>query len=1171
VPRGETRPPDSLLSVYSLNVHGELSRGVSALLQDIPKGQDILVFTETWLGPDASAPDIEGYTAFNYPRTKRTRHTRGGICLYIKSHLAGGVSVPYVDPLSCYVGFKVDIFVAAAPSFLFLFCVYLPPDDLRILSAQQTTDFWRELSDNVADTVGRGHTLVVGDLNARTANSHDFPVEDSEPMGSEELFSYAELPVCTMRRSSDPMLNPSGRRLLELCKLTGMRIANGRTLGDEQGALTFLASGGSGGSVVDYVLGSPNTLPLIHYISVIPAPVSDHHAVVFSARISINAATPPTASVPQAAPIPPRMRGAAEIKAWADLIGQPEVVSQLALITSAAENCQISNAVQTVGAQFDALCSQTWKDATRTMTAEKSARAHRHPTTQARQPKWWTPQLRRARQSARQALTRQPRSAGSYELRREYQRLLQQARRRHNRQEGLKTTELMTADPTLFWRQFNGSKKSAVPLGLQDLYVYFSALFAAPAKASSAAPPPPCSGPHPLSAAAAAADASVLNVTFCAAEVIKGIESLRRGKSTVCLLSLEALRLAAPQLAGCIAALFNACATAGSLPEEWALCTVTPIHKGGDAADAGNYRGIAVGSLLAKLYASLLNIRLTSWTETNLLRARGQAGFRKGYRTADQVFVLRTLIEAARLHKDPLFACYVDFKKAYDTVPRSLLWQKMHDQLGISGLFLTAMQALYASVPMAVSSAEGLSEVFHSHLGLKQGCPLSPLLFGIYIDDFERVVEEDRTTLCLPVLAGTPVPPPFYADDLGLVSEEVGGLQAQLDLLAAYSDKWGLTVNVAKTKVVVYLPTSKSTATCNVTYKGVAVEIVESFSYLGVKLHGYERISEAAVLKAESGQRAVYVLLQRCRDLHIHDPVSLIKLFKALVLPIMEYGHEIWGPSMFCYAATATDSPMEKVFRRFLRRVLGLRAGTPVEVMLAEVGQYPLRVNTLTNLARFWNRFVAMDDGRLAKQAFLHNVGLTAGAPAHNQLRSPWASQMVHLLDLEAAAPLAADGTPQHVDVHSLRIRLQSAFLLSLRTSTKSMTIDYVSINPGRLDVATYAPAPHLQAVRARYSRQSLTQLRTGSHWLAVATAIWAAGAHPPRHERLCSRCPLGEMDDAAHMIWGCPALQQQRNDHPSLFVQPSATLADFFQQSPTELASFAKSCRKVSRQALLD
>ena len=84
------------------------------------------------------------------------------------------------------------------------------------------------------------------------------------PFGPEELFTTADMPVHTPRRSQDVAVNSSGRRLLELCKLTGMRIANGRVPGDEHGALTFLARGGIGGSVVDYILGSPAALPLLH-------------------------------------------------------------------------------------------------------------------------------------------------------------------------------------------------------------------------------------------------------------------------------------------------------------------------------------------------------------------------------------------------------------------------------------------------------------------------------------------------------------------------------------------------------------------------------------------------------------------------------------------------------------------------------------------------------------------------------------------------------------------------------------------------------------------------------------------------------------------------------------------------------------------------------------------
>ena len=121
-------------------------------------------------------------------------------------------------------------------------------------------------------------------------------------------------------------------------------------------------------------------------------------------------------------------------------------------------------------------------------------------------------------------------------------------------------------------------------------------------------------------------------------------------------------------LSGCVAALLNACVRVGRLPPAWALCRITPIHKGGDATVAGNYRGIAVSTVLAKLYASLLTRRLSEWSERHNLRAVGQAGFRADHSTLDLMLVLRTLIESARAVREPLFACFVDFQKAYDSV-----------------------------------------------------------------------------------------------------------------------------------------------------------------------------------------------------------------------------------------------------------------------------------------------------------------------------------------------------------------------------------------------------------------------------------------------------------------------------------------------------------------------
>ncbi len=109
------------------------------------------------------------------------------------------------------------------------------------------------------------------------------------------------------------------------------------------------------------------------------------------------------------------------------------------------------------------------------------------------------------------------------------------------------------------------------------------------------------------------------------------------------------------------------------------------------------------------------------------------------------------------------------------------------------------------------------------------------------------------------------MPPPLYADDMSLVSMASEGLQSQLDLLGACCDQWGLTVNVTKTKVVIFRPPRSHPVLCTVIYKGPPLEVVKLFKHLGADLHESQRMSSGAAVRAESGQRATYLLLQRCK------------------------------------------------------------------------------------------------------------------------------------------------------------------------------------------------------------------------------------------------------------------------------------------------------------------
>ncbi len=102
------------------------------------------------------------------------------------------------------------------------------------------------------------------------------------------------------------------------------------------------------------------------------------------------------------------------------------------------------------------------------------------------------------------------------------------------------------------------------------------------------------------------------------------------------------------------------------------------------------------------------------------------------------LFILRTLTKQARFQKKKLYTCFVDLKKAFDTVPRDLLWQVL-EGLGISGRILECLRSMCHQEQACLHHPEeGLTPTFLCRIGVKQGCPLSPLLFGLFIDGLEK-------------------------------------------------------------------------------------------------------------------------------------------------------------------------------------------------------------------------------------------------------------------------------------------------------------------------------------------------------------------------------------------------------------------------------------------------
>lgn len=744
------------------------------------------------------------------------------------------------------------------------------------------------------------------------------------------------------------------------------------------------------------------------------------------------------------------------------------------------------------------------------------------------------------RRDACRAMHRDSRSEEALRLRRAYQRVLRRTRRTFIRQRCLTLATQLRKEPRKFWRSFSARDRSAPPIDIEHMTAHFHQLFGQSRPADVAdVDSLPAALPH------RSVDTFSLNSPFTAAEVSAGVDHLQRCKASVGLLSLDALRAGSDMLSGCVAALFNACVRVGRLPPAWALCRISPIHKGGDATVAGNYRGIAVSTVLAKLYASLLTRRLSEWSERHHLRAVGQAGFRADHGTLDQMLVLRTLIESARAVREPLFACFVDFQKAYDSVPRDLLWRKLQ-RLGVTGWCLQAIQALYADVPLVVQGAPADELPFHSLMGVKQGCPLSPLLFGIYIDDLESMFADRNADLDLPRLGGQPVPPLFYADDLALVARSQAGLQSQMDLLQEYSERWQLTVNVAKTRAIVFQVTRLVAAQLELTYRGSCVEAVDSFCYLGMVFHSTAPFSDAGLVRTATGQRSALAMSRRCRELGIQDPVMRMRLFDVLVRPVMLYGVEVWGP----HSLGQLDAHFEREHRSFLRRLLGVRDCAPSAVVLAELGRYPLMVLATVQVCKYWNRLLAMGSDRLVHLAFLESVRLAA-LPTRHAVRAPWAAQVASLL---AVTPLPPAG-PRRIDIKATLSELQRRYLTSVSESALPKVQSYIGQIAAPLLIGTYQVSPYLKEVTSRVQLRHLAQLRTGSHRLRVETGRWER-PRLPRQERTCLRCGSGNVDDEYHLVFDCPAMQELREQHAGLFAA-SEDLRSFLEQESLQVAAF--------------
>jgi hypothetical protein len=270
--------------------------------------------------------------------------------------------------------------------------------------------------------------------------------------------------------------------------------------------------------------------------------------------------------------------------------------------------------------------------------------------------------------------------------------------------------------------------------------------------------------------------------------VVKAIKSMKAGKAAGPTgIVAEMIKCAGPCIVPHVTALINNIVRNCKIPQDWNLSYIINCFKGkGDALLRSNYRGLKLLDQMLKLTERVMEGIIRTQINIDAM----QFGFMPGRGTTDAIFIVRQMQEKHNVKRKCLYFAFVDLEKAFDRVPRAILWWAMRS-LGTEEWIIRVTQAMYEHARSAVRVNNSYSEEFEVKVGVHQGSVLSPLLFICVMEALSREFRHGCPWELL------------YADDLVIMADSMEEVLDRLSLWKANLEAKGLKVNVNKTKVLV--------------------------------------------------------------------------------------------------------------------------------------------------------------------------------------------------------------------------------------------------------------------------------------------------------------------------------------------------------------------------------
>ena len=537
------------------------------------------------------------------------------------------------------------------------------------------------------------------------------------------------------------------------------------------------------------------------------------------------------------------------------------------------------------------------------------------------------------------------------------------------------------------------------------------------------------------------------------------------------------------------------------MPRVWQGGYVKYIYKGkGSIEDLDSYRPITLLSVTGKLFTVMWLYRMEPLLDSKL--AEEQGGFRKKRGCRDQVWTLSQTLQYGRTRDT--HACFVDLKKAYDTVWRGGMWHLLHEY-GVRGKLWRMVVKWYENSAVVVDWNGVVTEPIKINIGVRQGCPLSPILFAIYINELAWTVKELEAGVQVKCREyRVVVKLLLYADDVVLLAKSREEMEILLARMHEHWVKWRGVVNTKKSNVMSVGKVKPQTWKYGVD----VLQTCQQYGYLGVTVKDTLTWGAWVVqLKAK-----VYASLPALkRTVRVAGPGVASTAWLQVIRPRLEHGAEA------CYLPKIQVEELEQLQRKAARLILGLPRSTNNALLYGELGWMPISARRTVAQVAWLVHIRLSNDERLIKR--LYEVIFQSLGAAAEKKRS-WIEAVYTWLD--QAGLVAWMFCPPEDIPKEWKMIIKSA----VRDSTLRQWRADMAASEARLGV--YRRVVEYPGQLSRWVKLGWSNAEV-KWWTMLRGGLIDMGVDRRRKGEGSEQCTCGTQESAHHVLMECVDLASER------------------------------------------